>query len=215
MASGIYKITNKINGHIYIGSSIDIKRRWQQHVLYLNNHKHHSSYLQRAWDKYGADAFEFSIIELCFPLALIFREQYYIDTYNPEYSVRKKAGSNLGIKNTPEHNAKISASNMGRVIKPETRAKIAETLKGNKNAIGYKHSVEAKAKMSISQKGKKITPEHKAAISLFHTGKIVSQETRDKLSVAQSGKTYSLESRAKMALSQLARFAKKRKPAEK
>lgn len=26
--TGIYKITNKINGHMYIGQSIDIQRRW-------------------------------------------------------------------------------------------------------------------------------------------------------------------------------------------
>lgn len=28
---GIYKITNKINGHCYIGKSIDLKERLQEH----------------------------------------------------------------------------------------------------------------------------------------------------------------------------------------
>ena len=29
---GIYKITNKINGKCYIGQSVDIKRRWREHI---------------------------------------------------------------------------------------------------------------------------------------------------------------------------------------
>lgn len=29
--TGIYKITNNLNGKSYIGQSIDIKRRWKQH----------------------------------------------------------------------------------------------------------------------------------------------------------------------------------------
>ena len=31
MITGIYKITNRINGKVYIGQSIDIRRRWRQH----------------------------------------------------------------------------------------------------------------------------------------------------------------------------------------
>jgi len=31
MISGIYKITNKVNGKVYIGQSVDIERRWKEH----------------------------------------------------------------------------------------------------------------------------------------------------------------------------------------
>ena len=27
----IYKITNKVNGHSYIGQSVDIEKRWKSH----------------------------------------------------------------------------------------------------------------------------------------------------------------------------------------
>ena len=39
--SGVYKITNKINEHSYIGSSIDIYKRWITHKWYLNRNKSH------------------------------------------------------------------------------------------------------------------------------------------------------------------------------
>ena len=39
---GIYKIESKLKKHIYIGSSIDIKRRWRLHLSQLKNNKHHS-----------------------------------------------------------------------------------------------------------------------------------------------------------------------------
>lgn len=79
--SGIYKITNKINNKPYIGSSNNIERRWRQHISLLNNNKHHSIKLQRAWNKYGQDNFEFEIIEECDVEKLLYLEQFYIDKY--------------------------------------------------------------------------------------------------------------------------------------
>ena len=90
--SGIYQIKNIVSGKIYIGSSVNILHRWEIHKSDLNNNKHHSIVLQRAWNKYGAGAFEFSILETCFIFALIFREQYYIDKLNPKYNMSKKSG---------------------------------------------------------------------------------------------------------------------------
>lgn len=67
MKSGIYKIENKVNGKVYIGSSNSIKRRWQKHKALLRHGKHQNSHLQAAWDKYGEDNFSFSVIELLIP----------------------------------------------------------------------------------------------------------------------------------------------------
>jgi predicted GIY-YIG superfamily endonuclease len=46
---GIYYIKNIINGKIYIGSSVQIGIRWQQHKAALRENKHHCIYLQHAW----------------------------------------------------------------------------------------------------------------------------------------------------------------------
>ena len=59
----IYMIINVINGKFYIGSAWDYKRRISQHKSELRHGKHANSYLQRSWDKYGEEAFEFKILE--------------------------------------------------------------------------------------------------------------------------------------------------------
>ena len=62
---GIYKYENKINGHCYIGKSIDIKRRQYNHKssAYNEKAKDYDSQFHQAIRKYGGfDAFEFSII---------------------------------------------------------------------------------------------------------------------------------------------------------
>lgn len=71
MSSGVYMIKNKINGHRYIGSAANIQGRWSTHIYRLNKNNHHSKYLQHAFNMYGADAFEFLVIEYCFPFLLI------------------------------------------------------------------------------------------------------------------------------------------------
>jgi len=164
MASGVYKITNKINGHCYIGSAVNIKKRWENHKSGLNKNKRHSRHLQSAWNKYGADAFEFSIIELCFPLALIFREQHYIDTLKPEYNISPTAGSRLGSKSSDETRAKVSAATKAQMTTPEARAF-----------------------MSKIHKGKIITPEQRAKMSEALRGRVVSPETRAKMSERMKG----------------------------
>ncbi len=50
--------------------------------------------------KYGTSNFSLDILEYCEPNILISREQYYIDTLNPEYNILKIAGSRLGCKHT-------------------------------------------------------------------------------------------------------------------
>lgn len=82
--SGIYKIENKVNGKIYIGSSIDINKRWRYHVSDFEANRHCNSYFQNAWNKYGKDSFEFSIIEILDIKDNIFeREQYWLDILKP------------------------------------------------------------------------------------------------------------------------------------
>ena len=65
MKSGIYKITNILNGKSYIGLSSNIKQRWVQHKRNLNNNVHHNLHLQSAWNKYGKKYFTFSVLEYC------------------------------------------------------------------------------------------------------------------------------------------------------
>ena len=80
---GVYKITNKANGKFYIGSSNNIKHRWNNHIKQLTEQNHKNSHLQNAWNLYGKDNFVFEIIEECSPDIQFEREQHYLNTLNP------------------------------------------------------------------------------------------------------------------------------------
>lgn len=62
---GIYKIENKINNKVYIGSSKSIENRWKQHIKELQNNKHHCERLQFDFNKYGVEFFNFTVETLC------------------------------------------------------------------------------------------------------------------------------------------------------
>lgn len=64
LKSGIYKITNKLNGRIYIGSAKEFKNRWKQHAKSLEAGKHHNKFLQADFAKCGEQAFLFEVLEV-------------------------------------------------------------------------------------------------------------------------------------------------------
>lgn len=74
---GIYKITNKINGKVYIGQSLDIEYRWKRHLWASDNCAIHL-----AMRKYGNNNFSFEVLEECDKSILNEREQYWITYYN-------------------------------------------------------------------------------------------------------------------------------------
>lgn len=82
MSIGIYKIKNLLNGNVYIGQSVDIEKRWSTHKAELKNNYHHNIHLQNAWNKYGEENFEFSIVEECNINQLDEREIYWISKFN-------------------------------------------------------------------------------------------------------------------------------------
>lgn len=62
--SGIYTITNKVTGKLYIGESLDIYRRWHdEHIPQLRKNCHYNKELQKDFNKYGEENFSFDILE--------------------------------------------------------------------------------------------------------------------------------------------------------
>lgn len=84
MCCGIYKITNLINYKSYIGQSVDINYRFNNHKSESFNPKSnaYNTAIHRAIRKYGIESFSFEIIEECSPELLSEREIYWIDYYN-------------------------------------------------------------------------------------------------------------------------------------
>ena len=62
---GVYQIRNKKNGKLYVGSSVQVERRLDRHRSDLEKGRHRCIHLQRAWDKYGSDSFEFQLFRKC------------------------------------------------------------------------------------------------------------------------------------------------------
>ena len=75
---GIYKIKNIKNDKVYIGSAINIYRRFVTHKHLLRNNKHFNTHLQSSWNKYNSDNFIFEIVEECEKSLLENREEFYI-----------------------------------------------------------------------------------------------------------------------------------------
>lgn len=102
---GIYKITNKINNHCYIGQSIHIHIRWNEHKLKYNWERESNKPLYKAFMKYGLENFTFEVIEECPVELLNEREMYWIDYYNSfkdGYNVTSGGEGNRG-DNHPRH----------------------------------------------------------------------------------------------------------------
>jgi group I intron endonuclease len=94
MTMGIYKITNKINGHYYIGQSVDIDKRFRQHCFSARHldDKDHNSPIHLAIAKYGENNFTLELLEeICDKTELNEREVYWIRlleaTKNGNYNI--------------------------------------------------------------------------------------------------------------------------------
>lgn len=138
MKSGIYKITNLKNGKFYIGSSKDIEFRWNEHKKHLNGNYHINKKLQNAWNFYGKENFEFTIVELVSndETFLLKREQFYFDIFKPYI---KEIGYNIGEKSSGGDNFTHNPN------KENIREHLSDINLGAKNPMhGKKHSDEAK-----------------------------------------------------------------------
>lgn len=97
--AGVYAIENTLTGERYIGSSLNIPQRWLQHRADLQKGSHSSSFLQEAWNRDGADAFTWIVLEYTKDIAeLESIEQCYIDSWQPAYNRRSEAINMLSLK---------------------------------------------------------------------------------------------------------------------
>ncbi len=200
---GVYAIRNILNGHVYIGSSKNIEKRWLRHCSDLHNGRHINRHLQRAWIKYGFGNFAFEILETTsFDLATQ-REQFYLDTMRPVYNISRSA-FRPEVDITDEHKAAISRANTGRVKSPEQRKRISE---GTKRGMSRPEIQKRMAELAEEHRGQTLTEEHKRKISLslvgrpgVNIGRKASEETRRRISAAGMGRKPSEETLRKRSV---------------
>lgn len=119
MTCGIYMITNKKTGKIYIGQSKNIERRFYEHC----HHTKKNTYIDRSINKHGADAFNFDIIHECAEEDLLQEEEKFINLYGAYatgYNLTR-GGENKKYGNPMNY--------------PELRKKVSESLKGKKQPL--------------------------------------------------------------------------------
>ena len=90
--SAVYKITNKITGECYIGSSKNVFHRWAAHKCPSTWKEHPNNRMYQDMQKYGMDQFEFEIIVPATPTHLKICEQEFIDIYKPTYNSNRANG---------------------------------------------------------------------------------------------------------------------------
>jgi group I intron endonuclease len=124
----IYKIENTVNGKVYIGQTGNWKLREIQHRSDLKRGRHGNCHLQRAFNKYGKQAFTFTVLVDNLPEKYLDdMERGFIATFrtmNPEYGYNKESGGCANKKASEETKEKLRQASLK--MSEETRRKMSE-----------------------------------------------------------------------------------------
>lgn len=148
--SGVYCLINKVNGHAYVGSSINLASRMRNYLnkAFLKSKQNDNMPITKALLKYDQSNFTLLIIEYVEPEFLVTRETFYITHIIPYYNVLKQGYSSLGYKHTEETKRLLSELAKNRTHSEETKSLIARTMTGVNNPFYNKnHSIESKIRI--------------------------------------------------------------------
>ncbi len=178
-----YIIKCTTSGKNYYGSTSNFKKRAAQHKYLLLRNRHHSTHLQKAWNKYGEAAFKFSILNIfeCTEMMLIAEKALLEANLKLSYNVSTEVDKAhmLGRHHSEETKQKLRDMFLGRELSEETKIKIRT----------------ARAKQ-IMPKGRKCTPETiakikvKRALQVMKSGWKMSEEAKKKMSLAKLGRKF-------------------------
>lgn len=180
----VYKITNLVNGKIYIGVHA---------VIDVNNDDGYMGSglrIKRAIKKYGREAFKKEILvsfedgEAAYLAESMVVDEAFIardDTYNMRCGGR---GGSLGIgEKNPQYGMRgEKCPNYGKKASEETRKKLSDATSGEKNPMYGKTGTNS------PNYGKPRSEETKKKISASNIGKTFTEETRQKMSDSKNGK---------------------------
>jgi group I intron endonuclease len=198
----VYIIHNTTSGLIYIGKTTkSVHIRWREHRKELVGGRHRNSHLLHSWQKHGASAFEFGVLEASDTEAdLNAAEVFYIAYFRAigAYIVNLRGGGEGGSW-SGDVLRRIAAARKGKPLSEETRQKLREASrnrppqseatrqKRSKTMRGREFSPLARQRRIESGRGKPLTPAHRSKLRLAierrraRTGYAVSPETQQKM----------------------------------
>lgn len=181
----IYKATNKINGKVYIGQTVQkLERRRDQHYSKAKTTCRTSRFIN-AIRKHGKENFSWEIIDRASCIhELNKKEIFYINNFE---SYNKDKGYNL----------ELGGGNS--IVSEETKKKLSISAK--KRGIS-EESLKKMRKARKYVKGRSMPQSVREALRKANLGRVVSDEQKEKNRIASTGKTPSLETRKKLALVQ-------------
>jgi group I intron endonuclease len=160
--SGIYQIRCITNGKIYIGSAVNMPGRWADHRRTLERCVHRNQHLQQAWNKYGEESFEFTVMEYVTPAFLLRAEQEWIDK---SQCINRKIGFNIyPIAGSPgdsfarvwegfidPHGNEVTITNLERFCQKKglNRSSMSRLARGKGKLKSYKGWTHKTASVSV------------------------------------------------------------------
>lgn len=181
----IYIVYNTVSDGVCVGKTTVLpERRWKQYISAFRRGNQGNTHLQRAWDKYGENAFGLVVIEECYSEKELNKaERFYIDYL-------RCIGAHI-------YNQREGGD--GGAHSEETKQRIRAAR------LGIPRSPEAIAKMKAAKRAP-LSEEQKRKISEGNKGRVVSEVTRQKIRDTKIGRPRSDEDIAKM---RAARWGKK------
>lgn len=171
---GIYKITCKVTGDCYVGSTTNFANRKTHHFSNLRHNRHCNSYLQKAFNKYGESNFVFKVLKYCTNNFIVW-EQKYIDNLKPKYNLTTIAGPNFrvgykmtqsekrhlsqvkkGLTHTEETKQRLRDANSGKKLSEKTRSKLSLLAKHNWKSKTYRRRISKARKLWAAQNPDKV-----------------------------------------------------------
>lgn len=187
---GIYIIRCSKTNKVYIGQSRFLEKRFSQHINKLKRNKHENQRLQNAFNKYGKDAFSYSILEVLDEKEfqkekLDLLEIKYISLYdstNRDFGYNLDSGGNGKGRASEETRKKLSKAMKGKYIGRKISEETKALMRKNHSHywLGKHHSEETKKLYSLQRKGK---PSHLK-------GKTQTKEHIKKRTDCQNGKVW-------------------------
>lgn len=202
----IYTLSHPITNEVrYVGKTINVKRRYKQH-LYDKRTSHKASWV-KSLKKDGLKPI-MTIIEVCTDNWQE-REIFWISQYNNLTNLKQGGGTDYVRTTSEETKEKLRQANLGKVLSDNHKEKIGVSV--SKKLKGKQKNDDHKEKLRQAKLGNKLSDDHKKNISKANKGRVFTDEHKEKikntkLTNGNSCKKVSIKNKIYQSITEAAKF---------